>query len=534
MGLIMKLLSVFLVLAMLAMATGCDNPVGSGNGETGEGAELPGGDTTGDEITAPGGTDFDFVVDPAGPFVLTPRLEMFVSNSFQEYLPQEEPIVFVAPLDLGITLPGLTTPQNLSTAAFVDWDVSEGEEYVSMRLLEPKDGQGFEFIATPIPDTRAEGQPVERTVKFRARVVDPASPAAPPAEHVFTVTIPPDPSGNLTTIFEDGTVRYRFLIPAGYSAIAYTITLRPAGATGAENDKTITGNFPATFNDDITFARDYVPDFTALQEQEDRQIPFGRYIPRAEVTMTNGGGTVPVGDLADPPPEFRRVWAFPAWMWDEVSGEDSWAVFEVPELETEEPEPGPITYSVGDFGPAGGVIFYVRTWGDPDSENEAERWRYLEAAPSTWHSSGNVDPRFVFRSSNSPTVRTFRAGIGGGPGNTETIRSVLEDPANPARFTGMHAARAADTAVVTHGGATFTDWFLPTRDELTQLYNLVSDPAHGTAAAAANMQGGMYWSSSTDTSGTRAATASFTNGRRYVIDQDTDWFVPRVRPVRRF
>jgi hypothetical protein len=127
----------------------------------------------------------------------------------------------------------------------------------------------------------------------------------------------------------------------------------------------------------------------------------------------------------------------------------------------------PVTYKVGDTGPAGGLIFY-------DKGNNSGGWRYLEAAPEETEQS-------VTWSNNSEQIGTGAAGIGVGKKNTETI-------INYQRNNGVlcMAAQVCDALVA--GG--FDDWFLPSRGELMLMYtNLRLQGIGGFKEAG-------YWSSS--------------------------------------
>lgn len=111
-----------------------------------------------------------------------------------------------------------------------------------------------------------------------------------------------------------------------------------------------------------------------------------------------------------------------------------------------------ITYAIGDEGPAGGIIFY-------DKGSYSQGWRYLEAAPAGW--AGTNDPWFdIFWGCESVMVGETSTDVGAGFENTKRILS---------------AGCAGDGSVLhivanaTVGG--YTDWFLPSRDELYHLYN---------------------------------------------------------------
>jgi len=113
-----------------------------------------------------------------------------------------------------------------------------------------------------------------------------------------------------------------------------------------------------------------------------------------------------------------------------------------------------VLYVIGDTGPAGGIIFY-------DKGGYSDGWRYLEVAPAAW--SGGPDPWTdvdwgcyeVFTGQTS-------TGIGTGKENTERILTNGCMTGNPA------VAIAAGASI---GG--YTDWFLPSREELHVLYNVL-------------------------------------------------------------
>jgi hypothetical protein len=102
-------------------------------------------------------------------------------------------------------------------------------------------------------------------------------------------------------------------------------------------------------------------------------------------------------------------------------------------------------YKIGDFGPAGGIVFY-------DKGTYSAGWRYLEAAP----------PETEFRADRGgmPSEGTER-GIGFGKRNTQAIVSFQQSWG----WTGTAAQRCA---TLDFDG--FTDWFLPSRDELDLMY----------------------------------------------------------------
>jgi len=123
----------------------------------------------------------------------------------------------------------------------------------------------------------------------------------------------------------------------------------------------------------------------------------------------------------------------------------------------------PGIYWVGDTGPAGGIVFY-------DKGYASDGWRYLEAAPGdqgkeTWYNGQNID------------IKTGSA-IGTGKANTAAIIA--------AQGAGSYAAALCRNLSL--GG--FSDWFLPSKDELNLMYTNLKKAGLG------GFGGSWFWSSS--------------------------------------
>ncbi|MDR2747437.1 MAG: DUF1566 domain-containing protein [Treponema sp.] len=107
------------------------------------------------------------------------------------------------------------------------------------------------------------------------------------------------------------------------------------------------------------------------------------------------------------------------------------------------------TYKIGDTGPAGGIVFY-------DKGNSSGGWQYMEVSPSAL---GKAQWGASYKN-----VRTDTA-IGMGKRNTLILVDFLKS--------SEESERAAQLCVAYKGGG-FTDWFLPSKDELNAVYtNLV-------------------------------------------------------------
>ena len=159
--------------------------------------------------------------------------------------------------------------------------------------------------------------------------------------------------------------------------------------------------------------------------------------------------------------------------------------------------------SVGDTGPGGGIVFYdagtTQTWG-----------RYLEAAPTDYQVK-SVRAIAEWGCRNTPTGGTATA-IGTGKTNTATILAKCTT-----------AGIAADVAVkYSTNTAAAGQWFLPSKDELTEMYF--------NRATIGGFVADSYWSSSE-----RIAEYSwfqiFVDGAQYGLSKDSTAY---VRPVRAF
>ena len=129
-------------------------------------------------------------------------------------------------------------------------------------------------------------------------------------------------------------------------------------------------------------------------------------------------------------------------------------------------------YSLRDTGPAGGLIFY-------DKGSYSDGWRYLECAPV---STEVDDIRWM---SGDHDWQSFSTGDGIGDGYTNTIL-VLAGSGGTADYypSAFLAARA-----VCYGG--YGDWFLPSKDELNEMYEELHLYGDGEFTF-------YYWSSSED------------------------------------
>jgi hypothetical protein len=155
-------------------------------------------------------------------------------------------------------------------------------------------------------------------------------------------------------------------------------------------------------------------------------------------------------------------------------------------------------YAIGDTGPGGGIVFY--------DAGSAQSWgRYLEAAPSGWN--GGADPTAQWKTTRTATDGVAM-GIGTGWANTYTYMTGATHPA------------AAVCRACTYGGK--GDWYLPSRDELSQLY--------AQRALVGGFSADRYWSSSVY-SAVSGMFQRFNDGFQDGAFKD---FAFCVRPIRAF
>lgn len=170
------------------------------------------------------------------------------------------------------------------------------------------------------------------------------------------------------------------------------------------------------------------------------------------------------------------------------------------------------TYSIGDTGPAGGLIFYI----NPNAATDG--WKYLECAPVSTEFTGKV-----WGGQGTAVTGADGKTIGTGKQNTIDIVTQFGDT-EPADNKADYAAKLCNDLV----SGDYDDWFLPSKDELNLMYlnlayndldNFVNDYPY-------------YWSSSEDLGNTDAFMQYFGNGTPYNSNKNSPAL--RVRAIRAF
>jgi hypothetical protein len=171
-----------------------------------------------------------------------------------------------------------------------------------------------------------------------------------------------------------------------------------------------------------------------------------------------------------------------------------------------------VTYAVGDTGPGGGTVFYV----DMSRSAGSQFWEVgSDLGTAAWG---------CYLTDISGAAGTA---IGTGAANTTAITSGCAT-----------AGIAARVASATAGG--YSDWYLPSQDELNQLCKYARTqstavvdqavPCNGTGTLRGGFAGGLYWSSSQDVAAS-AWNQRLGDGFQFGDDK---FELARVRPVRAF
>lgn len=186
------------------------------------------------------------------------------------------------------------------------------------------------------------------------------------------------------------------------------------------------------------------------------------------------------------------------------------------------------SYKLGDVGPGGGLIFFV------DVFSQFDGFTYLEAAPvdlpaTAWannsvscfdisNASTSCLDASIYQASQAASLRINAAKIGQGLINTTLIKTQMS-PGTPTDNTGF-AAGLADA----HVYGAVSDWYLPSINELSQMYINLKTKGLG------DFQETYYWSSTEFETGT-AWFMLFSAG---YFGNNAKSFRFSVRPIRSF
>lgn len=154
-----------------------------------------------------------------------------------------------------------------------------------------------------------------------------------------------------------------------------------------------------------------------------------------------------------------------------------------------------VTYSIGETGPAGGIVFY-------DKGSYTNGWRYMEASLEDlsvveWGCLG------------SDITNTSNFAIGKGMLNSSTILNyhdtLINYYNNPSICNTLSNGTVAAKEAIEYSINGYKDWFLPSHDELVLQYQNLHLESLG------NFTNGLYWSS-TQIDANNAAAIDFSTG----------------------
>jgi hypothetical protein len=167
-------------------------------------------------------------------------------------------------------------------------------------------------------------------------------------------------------------------------------------------------------------------------------------------------------------------------------------------------------FQVGQTGPGGGIIFYKSSTPFTCGPSLNLTCTYLESAPT---SGPNAWSEQFANWSGNTTVSIGTTGTGIGTGYSNTLAIIAQDASVDRAGTRIRAYR---------GPNNLSDWFLPSKDELAQLY-LRKTTVGGFVSD--------LYTSSSEFSATHAWNQYFTDGTQV---SDRKHYANYIRPIRAF
>jgi len=215
------------------------------------------------------------------------------------------------------------------------------------------------------------------------------------------------------------------------------------------------------------------------------------------------------------------------------------------------------TYSVGDRGPGGGIVYYVSANFFTSTGSTCNtQCKYLEVAPATWQGSGVADD-LTYQWSNNTSTATGQdnatvstEGIAANSAYEKANWQIGKGFSNTSVMKVSEATSAAQAAVLAYAGdSTAGQWFIPSMNELNELCKYARGQTTGdltvacvtgsgtfksTANAGTDLGGfvaSYYWSSSENVA-SNAWRQAFDDGTQKSTGAKLD--TRYVRPVRAF
>ena len=215
-------------------------------------------------------------------------------------------------------------------------------------------------------------------------------------------------------------------------------------------------------------------------------------------------------------------------------------------------ESTPVTYSVGERGPGGGIVYYVSTSYFTSTGSTCDtQCKYLEVAPATWQSEGaSFADDFYYQWSSNASAATLQdietQSNEGFSGYEKANWRIGQGRYNTSVMLAYGATSAAQAAVLAYAGdSTAGQWFIPSMNELNELCKYARGQTTGNLTVACDSSGTLktgtandlegfvesyYWSS-TEIDTLNAWTQVFDYASQDYNNKDNTF---RVRPVRAF
>ncbi len=174
-------------------------------------------------------------------------------------------------------------------------------------------------------------------------------------------------------------------------------------------------------------------------------------------------------------------------------------------------------YSVGSTGPGGGKIFYIASTPFVCGPALELTCTYLEAAPTTGANAW-TDANYLWSGNTTVAIGSDARGSAIGTGYKNTLAMVGQAGG------GNTAGRAGTAARAYRGPNNLSDWYLPSLDELTKLYQ-------NQATVSISNAFDDFWSSTESDSGNALIEWMQGDGGVYGNDKNS---LNAVRPIRAF
>jgi hypothetical protein len=169
--------------------------------------------------------------------------------------------------------------------------------------------------------------------------------------------------------------------------------------------------------------------------------------------------------------------------------------------------------ALGDTGPGGGIVFYVQASDRfACGSTLSSTCKYLEAAPTSGTNAW-TDASYAWSGNTAGDIGLNARGTAVGSGYKNTEAMVAQSST---------ANRAGTIARAYRGPNNLSDWYLPSKDELNQLYI--------NKARVGGFVSNFYWSSS-EVHSLETWYQNFSNGTQFNLAK---YYTLYVRPVRAF